>query len=116
FIGNPPMNFLGAKRITPGRYQIAGIEFGGPADGPAALQFAIRPEDIRVAETGLAATVRVVEPLGPHVLLTCDVAGQSFRAVLESDLEVKSGDVISLQPIADRIRWFDPETEHAIAA
>ncbi|MDH3663491.1 MAG: ABC transporter ATP-binding protein [Alphaproteobacteria bacterium] len=116
FIGNPPMNFLDAKRVDSGRYQVAGIEFTGPDSGPAALQFAIRPEDIRIAESGLAATVRVVEPLGPHVLLTCDVAGHSFRAVLESDLEVMSGDVIHLQPIADRIRWFDPKSDLALAA
>ena len=116
FIGNPPMNFLDAKRVDSGRYQVAGIDFTGPANGSDALQFAIRPEDIRVAETGLAASVRVVEPLGPHLLLTCDVAGQSFRAVLESDLTVKAGDVINLQPIADRIRWFDPDSSLALAA
>ena len=116
FIGNPPMNFLDAKRVEAGRYQVDGIDFTGPADGPDTLQFAIRPEDIRVAEAGLAASVRVVEPLGPHLLLTCDVAGQSFRAVLESDLTVKAGDVINLQPIADRIRWFDPDSSLALAA
>ncbi len=116
FIGNPPMNFLEAKRLDSDRYQVAGLEFQGPAGGPAALQFAIRPEDIRIAENGLAATVRVVEPLGPHVLLTCDVDGQSFRAVLESDLQVQAGDVIKLQPMVDRIRWFDPESQLALAA
>lgn len=116
FIGNPPMNFLAAERIDAGRYKVAGVDYAGPADGPAQLQFAIRPEDVQVADTGLAATVRVVEPLGPHLLLTCDVDGQSFRAVLESDLKVKSGDVINLQPIADRIRWFDPESTLALAA
>jgi multiple sugar transport system ATP-binding protein len=60
--------------------------------------------------------VRVVEPLGPHVLLTCDVDGQSFRAVLDSDLEVEPGDVIKLAPLPDRIRWFDPGTTMAVAA
>jgi hypothetical protein len=30
--------------------------------------------------------VRVVEPLGPNVLVTCDVGGNMLRAVLESDL------------------------------
>ena len=116
FIGNPPMNFLDAKRVDSGRYQVAGLEFSGPDSGPDALQFAIRPEDMRIAENGLAATVRVVEPLGPHVLLTCDVAGQSFRAVLESDLKVEPGDMIKLEPMAERIRWFDLDSQHAIAA
>ena len=116
FIGNPPMNFLTAERIDGGRYKVAGMEFAGPASGPAALQFAIRPEDIRFGETGLAATVRVVEPLGPHVLLTCDIDGQSFRAVLESDLKVEPGDVIKLEPLKDRVRWFDPESQLALAA
>lgn len=59
--------------------------------------------------------MRVVEPLGPHTLITAEVAGKPFRAVLESDRAIAPGEVITLAPIPDRIRWFDPETQKAIA-
>ena len=109
FIGNPPMNFLPAKRDAGGRWSVAGLSVDGPAASDA-LEFAIRPEDLTVAAEGFAATTRVVEPLGAHTLVTAEVGGQMFRAVLDSDLKVAPGDELRLAPKADRIRWFDPET------
>ncbi|MBC7812344.1 MAG: ABC transporter ATP-binding protein, partial [Burkholderiales bacterium] len=106
FIGNPPMNFIPATRAN-GRWQVAGLSFDGPAAGDK-LEFAIRPEDLTVAPGGLKAIARVVEPLGAHTLVTCEVNGALFRAVLESDLKVAPGDELSLVPKPDRIRWFDP--------
>jgi multiple sugar transport system ATP-binding protein len=92
---------------------VAGLKLPGPASGDR-LEFAIRPEDVEVAPGGLKAVVRVVEPLGPHTLVTADVAGRLFRAVLESDLSVAPGDELSLVPREGRVRWFDPETGEAV--
>ncbi|MCP8881952.1 ABC transporter ATP-binding protein [Devosia sp. XJ19-1] len=109
FIGNPPMNFLPANRSAAGQWSVAGLDVPGPAAGDA-LEFAIRPEDLTVAAEGFAATARVVEPLGAHTLVTAEVGGQMFRAVLDSDLKVSPGDELRLSPKADRIRWFNRET------
>jgi multiple sugar transport system ATP-binding protein len=114
FIGNPPMNFLPAKRSAGGQWSVAGLDLPGPAAGKA-LEFAIRPEDLTVAPEGLPATVRVVEPLGAHTLVTTEIAGKPFRAVLDSDLLISPGDELRLLPKADRIRWFDPETQMAVS-
>ncbi|HEY8596119.1 MAG TPA: ABC transporter ATP-binding protein [Devosiaceae bacterium] len=114
FIGNPPMNFLTANSAGEGRWEVAGQTYDGPAAARKTIDFAIRPEDLEPAEQGIAATVRVVEPLGAHTLATCDVGGHLLRAVLESDTVVRSGDVLHLQPRPDRIRWFDPDTTLAI--
>lgn len=113
FIGNPPMNFLPASPMGAGKWQVGGITFDGPFAGAA--EFAIRPEDLHPAETGLSAQVRVVEPLGPHTLLTCAVAGQPFRAIVESNMVPRPGDTLTLAPTPDRIRWFDPETQIALS-
>ncbi|MBU1333905.1 MAG: ABC transporter ATP-binding protein [Alphaproteobacteria bacterium] len=113
FIGNPPMNFLPAKRASNGQWQVAGLEMPGPVAGDA-LEFAIRPEDLTVSPDGFAATVRVVEPLGAHTLVTAEVGGKPFRAVLDSDLPVSPGDELRLSPKPDRVRWFDPETTRAV--
>ena len=87
----------------------------GPASRSAPLQFAVRPEDIRGADSGLTATAKVVEPLGAHLLVTCEVEGARFRAVLDSDMKVHVGEKLTLAPQQDRIRWFDPETTLAVA-
>ena len=112
FIGNPPMNFLSATPAGEGLWQVAGQVFAGPRAGTA--EFAIRPEDLSPADQGLPAEVRVVEPLGPHTLLTATVAGQPFRAIVDSTLSARPGDRLHLAPMADRIRWFNPETQKAL--
>lgn len=114
FIGNPPMNFLPATSAGDGRWTVAGQIFEGPKTDKA-LKFAIRPEDMTPAATGLTATAKVIEPLGAHLLVTCDVDGAMFRAVLDSDAIVKTGDLLTLAPQPDRVRWFDPETTLAVA-
>src|SRR5688572_9562757 len=114
FIGNPPMNFIPATRNGDGRWHVAGLSLDGPRVAGNKLEFAIRPEDVTVAPGGLKATARVVEPLGAHTLVTTEVEGGLFRAVLDSDIKVAPGDELSLVPKPDRVRWFDPETTAAV--
>ena len=111
FIGNPPMNFLPATPEGGGKWRVAGQSYAGPKTDHTALDFAIRPEDLQPSAAGLAAVVKVVEPLGAHVLVTCAIDGQMFRAVLDSDTKLAAGETITLQPNADRIRWFDPQSQ-----
>jgi multiple sugar transport system ATP-binding protein len=113
FIGNPPMNFLPAKSLGDGSWSVAGATLPGPR-AKGAVEFAIRPEDVEVAQDGIPATVRVVEPLGAHTLVTTDVDGHLFRAVLDSNTDAKPGDRLNLRPRPDRIRWFDPATTAAV--
>lgn len=115
FIGNPPMNFLTATPAGAGQWQVAGLALDGPQSGAETLNFAIRPEDLRLSEMGMQAKVKIVEPLGAHLLVTCEVDGTLFRAVLDSDLAVKRGDTLTLTPQPDRIRWFDPVSTRAVA-
>lgn len=115
FIGNPPMNFLPATPEGGGTWRVGGQSLAGPKTEKAALNFAIRPEDLSPAETGLVAVAKVVEPLGAHLLVTCELGGHLFRVVLDSDTVVRPGQSLTLAPQADRVRWFDPETTLAVA-
>jgi multiple sugar transport system ATP-binding protein len=114
FIGNPPMNFLPATRAGESSWTVAGQVVPGPNSTRDRIEFAIRPEDMELGEGGIPATVRVVEPLGAHILVTTDVQGSMLRALVDSDLSVAPGDQLSLVPQPDRVRWFDPETLEAV--
>ena len=124
FIGNPPMNFLNASNSGEGWWQVNGVNIKGPSSEKKTLQFAIRPEDVLVHgpsgngsaadENSISAGVRVLEPLGSHLLASCKVDEQLFRIVLDSDAKVSLGDTLQWSPQPDRVRWFDPESEMAI--
>ena len=58
----------------------------------------------------------MLEPLGPNTLLTVRVGEQTIRVAAEPDVGARHGDIIHLQPRADRIRWFDAQSQKAIAA
>lgn len=114
FIGNPPMNFLPAQQVGEGRWRVAGVEFDGPRTSESSLEFAIRPEDMSVGNGPLAVTVKVVEPLGPHILASCLVDGELFRVIVDNNYRVASGDELLVNPMPDRIRWFSTETRLAV--
>jgi multiple sugar transport system ATP-binding protein len=125
FIGNPPMNFLDATPKGDGVWAVAGALLKGPLSSQQKLQFGIRPEDIIVHPKGsaeargqqpsLLATVRILEPLGSHLLASCRIDDQMLRVVMDSDADIKPGDELHWSPVPDRIRWFDPSTELAVA-
>ena len=118
FIGNPPMNFLPARSTDGAGYRVGDATVPGPASGPPELLMGIRPEDLRpVDEAGperISGRVGVVEPLGPLALLTVEVGGRTIRVATEPDTQLRHGDTVHLQPRADRIRWFDAQSEKAI--
>jgi multiple sugar transport system ATP-binding protein len=115
FIGNPPMNFLKAQIVRSNTWKVAGVEFNGPSAISNELLCAIRPEDVVLATSGLPAEVLMIEPLGPHLLVTVSIAGTPFRAILDVDTQVEVGNQIFLDPIQDRIRWFDPSNNLAVS-
>ena len=116
FIGNPPMNFLPAERAN-GGWRVGDALLAGPSDAPARLLMGIRPEDLQVVDAAgpdrLSGRVGVVEPLGPITLLTVQIGDRTIRLAAPPDIAARHGDAIHLEPRAERIRWFDAETERA---
>jgi multiple sugar transport system ATP-binding protein len=122
FIGNPPMNFLPAKPRSEDTWSVAGVKLTGPNHNAAAnassVEFAIRPEDLipvsEASDDAFTAKVRVIEPLGSHILASCLVDDQLFRVVVDSDKTLHQGDTLYVKPMLDRIRWFDTSTERSL--
>src|SRR6056300_1424137 len=75
FIGNPPMNFLSAKKIKDNNWEVADYQLEGPTIDEQEIDFSIRPEDLELSEEGIKAEIKIIEPLGPHQLVNCIVQG-----------------------------------------
>ncbi len=116
FIGNPPMNFLRARALG-GKVVLEGFAVPSPVEGEVLL--GVRPEDLRVskeqAEGAFRARVLVVEPLGPHLQLTLEREGETFRALADPDFSVAFGEEVWVRPNPGRVRLFHPKTGKALA-
>jgi multiple sugar transport system ATP-binding protein len=116
FVGAPPMNFVKTQAKN-GKVRLGGLELLCPiASGEVLL--GLRAEDLALvdADAGFPFAVRVVEPLGAHILLTGETAGQTLRVVLPPEHEPRAGETVHLAPIAGRWRWMAVENGKAIAA
>lgn len=109
FLGNPPMNFL---RLQP---EAASTLLGKPFSREVLL--GVRPEDLEVhgAEVpgAFPGRVLVVEPLGPHQLVTLEAWGQALKATVPSSLPLRPGEEVWLRASSQGVRLFDPETGRA---
>ncbi len=111
FIGSPAMNLI------PGTARAGGVEAHGallPATTPAPegqpILYGIRPEHLDLADTGLAAEVRVVEPTGAETMTWLRAGGTDIVAVFRDRHALAPGQPVHLRPRPDKAHLFDPET------
>jgi multiple sugar transport system ATP-binding protein len=122
FIGSPPMNFLDLRIERQGSEaagRLGDARIAVPQTQRDRLRLGVRPEDFEVMRSGpgegaFASEVVVVEPLGPHLQLTARVDGQMIRVTAPPDLNVRPGAIVTLRPNPARLRWFDPDSGHAL--
>jgi multiple sugar transport system ATP-binding protein len=114
FIGNPPMNFIDCD-VKGGIADVAGGRIKAPvADGKVVL--GLRAEDATVgplADGAIPFEVRVVEPMGSHMLLTGTIAGQLARIGAPPTMKIDPGTKVGLRVDADRVTWIDPQSGKA---
>jgi sn-glycerol 3-phosphate transport system ATP-binding protein len=72
FVGTPPMNLL---RLDEVRGRLIGV----------------RPEDVRLADTGMPARVTAVEYLGPDTIVTCAVGTETVAVRAPGRVELAEG-------------------------
>lgn len=132
FIGSPPMNFLDARLVTDNggvAVDLQGMRLPlppQPAKGAEAYMnrnvvFGIRPEDILSTPekkgaylAPLRATVEVLEPLGPEIILELSCQGYAFTARVDPQMRARMHDEIEVYFDMERVHLFDPQTEQAI--
>jgi multiple sugar transport system ATP-binding protein len=125
FIGNPPMNFLPVTiEVTGGqpRARVGAHAFPVPAElsGLAGrpLLAGIRGENVTPSTSqvpgAVSGQVRVVEPLGSHVLVTVTIEGTEFKVVAPADFVPAEDAGLWLRPAPEKVRWFDPDTQREV--
>ncbi|WP_027883082.1 ABC transporter ATP-binding protein [Meiothermus rufus] len=120
FIGSPPMNFLRLP-VEGQQARLASLVLALPSEvSGAEVLLGVRPEDFEVytdqRPQSFPAEVLVVEPLGPHLLLTLRFGEQLLKATVPPDFAVRPGQTIWLKPQPGRLRWLEPTSGQALTA
>ena len=111
FIGTPPMNLFPLERRGDGMV-LRGT--AGPVLAPPLEHDTIggiRPEDLRLADTGIAAVVTHAEYLGADTVLACTAGEATLLARLPGRVMVAVGTAVLLATDR-RLHLFDAATGH----
>jgi multiple sugar transport system ATP-binding protein len=117
FIGNPPMNFVKVA-VKRGVVRLGTVALPCPVAG-GSVELGLRGEDAALAPSldgAIPFHVKVVEPMGSHVLLTGTILDQPARIVAPPTAAVEAGAHVGLSVDPRRLTWIDPETGKAIRA
>jgi sn-glycerol 3-phosphate transport system ATP-binding protein len=101
FIGTPPMNLV---QLDGGR--IAGSDVDS---GVRAAQLGLRPENIRLGSSGVAATVQGSEYLGADLVLRCAIGTQSLLVRADGQTDMAPGQPVWLRWAPGDAHAFDGE-------
>lgn len=115
FIGAPPMNFI-KVRCHGGTARIGDATLPCPST-VTDLELGLRGEDASLSAngSGIPFDVRVVEPMGSHLLLTGSIDGQLARIVAPPGAKVNPGERVGLNVDPARVTWIDSATGRAVA-
>lgn len=110
FIGSPPMNFIHSK-VSNGSCSIGGFEIPvkGIEHGKEVI-LGIRPEDIVIADSGIAAQVEILEPLGNEINVHLNIDKTTVTARLTPDVALHPGQHVFVKLTENKIHWFDSTT------
>jgi inositol-phosphate transport system ATP-binding protein len=110
FIGSPPVNLIGGRAENGSvRAGSALLPFDGPAGG---VTIGLRPEHLRIADTGLRGRIAQTEPMGREILYVVETDVGHVR-VLEHGSTVAhvAGEPVSIRFSPDDTLVFDTATE-----
>jgi sn-glycerol 3-phosphate transport system ATP-binding protein len=106
FVGTPPMNVL-ETAAGPHGAAIAGGERVLAVAAPEGLLFGIRPEHLRLADAGEAATVRSSEYFGADTILACRIGEQSLQVRVPGRPGLPNGTAVRLAWEPGAMHFFD---------
>jgi multiple sugar transport system ATP-binding protein len=118
FIGSPSMNILEGV-LRDGSFETDdGVQLPVPviATGEGRkVSYGIRPEHIRLSDTGVAGVVHLVEPTGAATEVVVQVGNQQITVVAHERLAVRPGQQVNLLIDVSKICFFDAEGKRILA-
>ena len=111
FIGSPSMNILQGRTTADGFAASDGTVFPLPMlePGESALAWGIRPEHLRLSDSGVRAVVEVVEPTGAETLIVAKAGDNTLSALLRERIPVMPGQQVFLAPDLTHLHLFNAE-------
>ena len=118
FIGSPAMNVFKGT-VQGNAVHALEAQWAMPANITTTtpgqqVYFGIRPTDLNLATSGIAAKVVVVEPTGAETELLLQICEQSFTLVMHGRTDVKPDDTVYLQFDANKAHVFDATSEQRL--
>jgi len=118
FIGSPSMNLLDGKVTAAdggtATVALAGTTLDVPVPGGATkgqeITIGVRPEHLKLADSGIKAKVRVVEPTGSEIHVILQAEAQEITAVFRERHKLVPGDIVALGLDLDQAHLFDGDT------
>ena len=116
FIGSPAMNMISCKR-TGQALASRGVDLPlaqeqqSRLDGAADIIYGLRPEHLNFGSTGLAGTLKMLEPTGPETYALVETAVGSLTARVPGKVTQRVGEPVYLQWNAAQAHLFDTRTE-----
>ena len=98
FIGTPPMDLHSPEDADVADWFRTHLAAGFPASAPLALTLGVRPEGMRLAETGVPAEVFALEYLGADTLIGYRTDGAAFIVRQSGKVSLAVGDRV-------RVAW-----------
>ena len=129
FIGNPPINMLSGRIMSDqDGFFVQAKALKLPIPNPAGLSVGdtvlvgIRPDAIKAGNNlgllpkdwHIRGEVQVAEILGGQSLLEFASGGNTLVAELEGRVRLRPGDEVTLAVDAERLLFFDPDSERAL--
>ena len=118
FIGSPSMNFVTASAAN-GRLQTrGGASLGSVPAGVSEGQTVtagFRPEDIALSDTGVPATITLVEPTGAETQLTLRSGDDTIVLTTRDRISVAPGDKVHFTVAEGKLHSFDAKSELSLA-
>ncbi len=109
FIGNPSMSILPGEMTDDGFILSDGQRLTADRSKKAARYLGIRPDRVRLSDSGISLQVDLVEPGGSDTFIAGKVGTEEFAAILPERLTMDVGEVLTLAPEADHLHYFDQE-------
>ncbi|NIN66894.1 MAG: TOBE domain-containing protein [Anaerolineae bacterium] len=89
-------------------------ELGEKASGKGRVIMGIRPEDISIGDGGAEGEIYVVEPLGRDDLIDVHIGESDVHVLADPAMGLKMGESISLGFNAEKVQFFDRDTEQSL--